>query len=465
MGRIFGRMKKIKLHKRNRADIFFIIFILTVLAIALVPKIFKHQDKMQQETGSMAADSQSIGPEKNALFNRSQYADLELTNEDFIDDETTLPSPAYLSDALTSRIFTPVDSQFFAAALDREIERIMIVGNIPSLAIALVSGDKIVWTRTAGLANIRVKTPAACDSVYVIGSTFKTMSTVALLQQLDKGKFKLDDPVSNYLDEFNIKQENRRYPVTFRHLLTHTSGLPTEFVRYPVWSMATPAPLAEYLRESLKLERRPGSRVVYSNIAYTLVAYLVEKFSGIPFTEYMTRNIFSPIGMSDTAFEPRADMVERLAIPYVPTKRRGVFKPVDWARANVWPAGLVYGTVIDQARWLMFVLNGCVWKGQRFLSESAFREMMKKQYEQFAGPINGGWLNSTTGYGLTWWISREGNETIIAHSGSIRGYTAFLAGSLERKIGVAILTNGNRAHRFLYDLAIKALTVIPESGK
>ena len=105
-------------------------------------------------------------------------------------------------------------------------------------------------------------------------------------------------------------------------------------------------------------------------------------------------------------------------------------------------------------------LNGGVYKGRRLLSEPTFREMMKRQFDRFAGPINGGWLNETSGYGLAWWISTLNGETIIAHSGSVNGYTAFLAGNLNRKTGVAILTNGNKAHRWLYSLALKALAAL-----
>ena len=69
------------------------------------------------------------------------------------------------------------------------------------MAVVCVSGDRIVWTRSAGLANVRVKTPAACDTVYLIASTFKTMSATALLQLMEQGKFKLDDRVNDYLTD------------------------------------------------------------------------------------------------------------------------------------------------------------------------------------------------------------------------------------------------------------------------
>jgi hypothetical protein len=85
---------------------------------------------------------------------------------------------------------------------------------------------------------------------------------------------------------------------------------------------------------------------------------------------------------------------------------------------------------------------------------------MTRQFDQFAGPISRGWLNETTGYGLTWWITKKDSDTIFAHSGSVEGYTAFLAGNLDKKTGFAILTNGNRAHPHLYKLAVNALDLM-----
>jgi len=454
---------------RRAADIALIVLALAAIGLFVATKIIGGRadgtNGLNGKNGNGAgAPSSSIGPEGGS-GQTGAFADLETGPDEYEGDigDDPMLGPAIVSDPAAMRPFSPVDDPRLAALLDPEIERLLKVGRIPSMAVVLVSGERIVWTRSAGLANVRVKTPAASDTVYLIASTFKTMSATALLQQMEQGKFKLDDRVNDYLSEMKIEGENKRYPVTFRNLLTHTSGLPTDFGRHAVWEDQASLSLVDYLRGRLRLSRRPGTRVLYSNIAFTLVAHLVEKFSGVPFKEYMRKNVFVPVEMRDTAFEPRADMAERLAIPYMPVRRRGgVFRPVDWVKADAWPAGVVYGTAIDQARWLMANLNGGVYKGRRLLSEATFREMMKRQFDRFAGPINGGWLNETSGYGLAWWISTLNGETIVAHSGSVNGYTAFLAGNLNRKTGVAILTNGNKSHRWLYSLALKTLGALQE---
>ncbi len=355
-----------------------------------------------------------------------------------------------------------VDLQQLIPKLEFEVQRIMLEGEIPSATIALVHGDKIIWTGAFGHSNLWARTPAVQKTVYLIGSTFKTMSMVALLQQMEKGKFKLDDRVNDYLEKFKIQGENASNPVTFRHLLTHTSGLPGDFGPHPVWGDTAPLPLEEYLGKRLKVKNPPLTKLVYSNMAYTLIAHLVEKFSRVPYKKYIQENIFDPVEMEDTAFFPKGNMEERLAIPYVFNRKTRSQVPATRLKANVWPAGIVYGTVIDQAHWLIANLNGGVYKEHRLISEETFKDVMTRQYDKFKGPISDGWLNETTGFGLTWWISERKGEKLFAHSGSVPGYTAFLAGNLDQKTGFAILTNGNRSHKYLFDLAVKALDLIEE---
>ena len=340
------------------------------------------------------------------------------------------------------------------------VDTMMKEGHIPSATIALVSGSSVLMTKAFGLTNVWAGTKAATDSVYLIGSTFKTMSMYSLLQFLDKGLFKLDDPVHKYLKDLSISGEDPDNPVTFRHLLSHASGLPGDFGPHPVFGPTVPPSLVDYLKSKLELTDPPLTKVVYSNLAYTLIAHLIEEFSGGPFIRHIKDNIFKPLEMTDTDFVPRPDMEERMAMPYVYNEQTGKQVPTIKFKANVWPAGIVWGTIQDQANWLIANLNGGVFKGRRLVSEQAFSEMMTRQYDQFAAPISAGWLNETTGFGLTWWISDRNGEKIFAHSGSVSGYTAFLAGNLDNKTGVAFLTNGNRAHAHLFKCALTCLDLM-----
>ena len=344
--------------------------------------------------------------------------------------------------------------------LEPEIQRTLLAGNIPSASVALVSGNRVIWTSAYGYSNLWARTPATPNTVYLIGSTFKTMSTVALLQQMEQGKFKLDDPVNKYLTDFKIEGEDPQHPITFRHLLTHTSSLPGDFGPFPVWGDTVPPSLEDYLRKSLKVTKPPVTKVEYSNMAFTLVAYLVQKFSGVPYKQYIQEHIFTPVEMTSTAFEPRPDMEERLAIPYTVDEKTGSQVGAVRLKASVWPAGIVYGTVLNQANWLITNLNGGTFKDKHIISAQTLEQMFTRQYDQFKGGIEGIWGNETAGFGLTWWAEVRDGERYFAHSGSVPGYTAFLLGNRDRKLGFAILTNGNRAHPHLFKLADKAMDLM-----
>jgi CubicO group peptidase (beta-lactamase class C family) len=346
------------------------------------------------------------------------------------------------------------------ADLEPEIQRTMLEGKIPSVAIALISGDRVIWSGAYGYSNLWARTPATTNTVYLIGSTFKAMSTIALLQQMEQGKFKLDDKVSDYLKDFKIQNEDPQHPVTFRHLLTHTSGLPADFGGVPVWGDTAPPTLDQYLSKSLKVSKPPMTEVVYSNQAYTLIGYLVQKLSGVPYKQYIQEKIFAPLEMNSTAFEPRPDMEERLSIPYVVDEKTGGQVGTVRVKAAVWPAGIVYGTVLNQANWLIANLNGGVFKGKRIISEATLEQMLTRQYDQFKGPVEGIWGNDTAGFGLTWWVQVRDGDRYFAHSGSVGGYTAFLLGNRDRKLGFAILTNGNRAHPHLFKLADRTIDLL-----
>jgi CubicO group peptidase (beta-lactamase class C family) len=353
-----------------------------------------------------------------------------------------------------------VNVERVVSELEPEIQRMMLAGNIPSCSIALISGNKVIWSNAYGYTNLWARTPAAPNTVYLIGSTFKAMSTIALLQQMEQGKFKLDDPVNNYLTDFKIQGEDPQHPITFRHLLTHTSGLAGDFGAFPVWGDTVPPPLEDYLRKSLKVTRAPLVKVEYSNLAYTLVAYLVQMFSGVPYKQYIQEHIFTPLEMDSTAFEPRPDMEERLSIPYVVDEKTHAQVGAVRVKASVWPAGIVYGTVLNQANWLIANLNGGVFKDKRLISQAILDQMFTRQYDQFKGGIEGIWGNETAGFGLTWWVEVRDGDHYIAHSGSLAGYTAFLLGNRDRKLGFAIMTNGNRAHPHLFKLADKAIDLM-----
>jgi CubicO group peptidase (beta-lactamase class C family) len=334
-------------------------------------------------------------------------------------------------------------------------------GNIPSLTIALVTGDDVVWQGAYGYANVWARTPATPNTVYLIASTFKAMSNVALLEALRQHGIALDAPVAAYLGGLAIRSEAAADPVTFRHLMTHVSGLPVAFTGVDLWGDESLPDIREYLRHRLRVDGPPLERVRYSNMAYTLLAHLLEQITEREFREYIGAHVFQPLAMTSTAFMPTPDMQERMAVPYRYENGRHV--PAGRSRFAEWPAGGVYGTIEDQAKWLIANLNGGVYQGRRIIAADLLREMHTLQYPQLAAP-SPDFGGATTGYGLTWRLATRRGERLFAHSGSVAGYTGLLVGNLDRRTGFAVLTNGHRAHPHLYRLADAALELLAKHG-
>jgi CubicO group peptidase (beta-lactamase class C family) len=176
--------------------------------------------------------------------------------------------------------------------------------------------------------------------------------------------------------------------------------------------------------------------------------------------------------MTSTAFAPTPEMEERLSIPYVVDPQTERPAATIRTKANVWPAGIVYGTVHDQASWVRFNLGdgtvppageGQPSGGDHLLQASTLEMMQTLQFTEFAGnAMAGGWGYEDPGYGLTWWTTTRDGEGFFAHSGSVNGYTAFVMGNRTRGLGVAFLTNGNRAHPHLVRLSNLALDLLAE---
>ena len=164
--------------------------------------------------------------------------------------------------------------------------------------------------------------------------------------------------------------------------------------------------------------------------------------------------------MNSTSFIPRADMDERFAIPYVVDPDTNHHVAVSRVRISIWPTGLVYATAPDMANWLILNFNGGVLNGRRLIGPEAMADVHTRQYEKLARTNPRG---EVTGYGLGWNVSDRAGDRYISHGGSLPGESAYVLGNLTRKLGVVILSNGNRAGSHLRSIAQKAIDLMMEA--
>jgi len=214
---------------------------------------------------------------------------------------------------------------------DRAMTKLMGMAHMSALSAAIVKNNEVVWAKGFGLYDRENNKEADEKTIYLVASISKTFTATALMQLYEKGYFKLDDDVSNYLP-FTLRNPNYPdKPITFRMLLAHQSSLaedPPGFYAYIPGDLEVegyPYPwLEEYLVPGginyipqIWTDLPPGEEMNYANVGYGLLGYLVERISGKPFEEYCRENIFEPLSMNDTSFRLANVNTSRVAVPYV----------------------------------------------------------------------------------------------------------------------------------------------------
>ena len=269
-------------------------------------------------------------------------------------------------------------------------------------AVTLVADkDRVLAVETVGFANLDSRKPMAPDTLFWIASQSKPITSVAVMMLVDEGRIALDDAVEKYLPEFRAqmvaveKDTNhmvlRRpaHPVTVREVLSHMSGMPFQS------SVEAPTrdglPLASAVRSYAitPLLSEPGTRYEYSNAGINTAARILEVVSGMPYETFMQKRVFDPLGMKDTTFWPNARQLRRLATSYRPdpSKTRLVefrmsqlgYPLDDRIHRFPMPAGGLFSTARDTARFCQMMLNGGVLEGRRYLTPAAFQEMTRRQ--------------------------------------------------------------------------------------
>jgi CubicO group peptidase (beta-lactamase class C family) len=208
-------------------------------------------------------------------------------------------------------------------ALDEQIAAWMARKNVPGVAACIVKEDKVAWSGGWGMANIAKRVPFTPDTLFQIASVSKVITAAAVLQLRDKGLFRLDDDVGRFL-KFPVR--NPKYParpITFRHLLTHTSSLDddeddlnaTYAVGDPVSSIEE-AVTRYFKGADIWGKTAPGAEECYSNAGFALLGHLVEVLSEQTLEDYLQKNVYGILGMTETSFYISKLDQDRHARPY-----------------------------------------------------------------------------------------------------------------------------------------------------
>jgi len=349
--------------------------------------------------------------------------------------------------ALVSRVSAgdiPSDGGI-AAILQPYVDQHTLAGAVTLVA----SKDKILDLETVGFEDIAAGKQMRPDDLFWIASQSKPITTTALMMLVDEGKVNVDDPVEKYLPEFRgqwltVEQDNDHlllkkpaHPITVKNILTHTSGLPFKS------PMETPTldllPLRDAVRSYAMepLQFPPDTKYQYANAGINTVGRIVEVVSGMPYQDFLQQRIFDPLGMKDTTFWPNEEQISRLAKSYKPNKEKNGLDetvvtqlkyPLNDHSRQPMPAGGLFSTAKDIARFCQMVLNGGELDGHRYLSEAAVKQMTSKQTGDLKEAYGFGWSTNGSGDNFGHGGAYSTNMSIDAKRGLITIYMVQHAG-------------------------------------
>ena len=276
-------------------------------------------------------------------------------------------------------------SQQLAAAVER--------GDTPGVVALVVGRDGVIYEGAAGKLDVGRNVPMPVNAIFNIASMTKPITSVAIMMLLEDGKLRLDDPVSQYLPEFNNLQvitkfnevdgtyETRpaRRAMTIRHLMAHTSGIGYGFTNPIVNRLQRGTQKSEW---ELPLLSDPGDKWNYS-ASTRVLGLIVEKITGMPLEPLYQRRIFQPLGMVDTSWAVAADKQSRVATTH--SRASGTLEEQPRTPIPSTPTppfrgdGGLYSTVRDYGLFMRMLLNGGRLGSNRLLTENTVRMMGENQ--------------------------------------------------------------------------------------
>jgi CubicO group peptidase (beta-lactamase class C family) len=318
------------------------------------------------------------------------------------------------------------------AELEQVVQAELKEKNAVGAGVAIVKGDRVVFSKGFGAANIETNAPIGGDTLFQIGSITKTFTAAMILSMAQEGKLNLDAPIGDYAKNLSPKLSR----VTLNQLLSHTAGIidePDEF------GAGDESLMASYIR-SWKDDYclfGAGEVFSYSNSGFALAGFTAQEASGKLYADLVSERIFQKLGMRSTTFRPTVAMTYPLAVGHLtkPGEKPIVVRPLP-QDARLYPAGTFYTNLNDMARFAIAFLNGGQIEGKQILAPSVIEKMSAPRAKMLSA-------GDDTSYGYGLFMNTRRGARVVWHNGSMTGYVATMLLVPERKFAVIILGNTN----------------------
>lgn len=327
-----------------------------------------------------------------------------------------------------------------ARSLEVDLAAVQSRGRIPSVAAGVVRDGELVWTGARGRTVRRgAEGRPDADTQYKIGSVTKTMTAALVMLARERGELALDDAVGRFLPDGPFPD------ASVRALLAHAAGLSAEPVGS--WWERSPGVDAEALaaaHRDVHPVLEPGVLFHYSNLGYAVLGRVVEVVTGQTWWEALREQLLDPLAMTRTTYQHSTPHAEGFSVHHLTGELTVEPLPDTGAMA---PAGQLWSTVADQARWLTALVD----PDRSVLTEASLRAMRTPQ----AGLPDTEGAGTTYGLGLQL-VARQG-RTLAGHGGSMPGFVCGAWVDPASRVGAVVLTNGGYG---LDDLAIRCLHAV-----
>lgn len=332
-----------------------------------------------------------------------------------------------ISTKLTNGPSDPKETESFADQLFASSS----LQKLPGAVFVVVKDGQILLSKGFGYADVKTKKPMNPDTTVLrFASVTKPFASTALLQLAEQGRLDLKKDVSTYLGDLAVPRKVDG-ALTTEHLMTHTSGF--DYPEAPDDLSITSN--ADYVRKYMPtVIRKPGTSYSYDNFGFKLQGYLAERITGMPFHEYGMKHILQPLGMTHSSFIMTPEAKKNLATSYTGTGEMMPYYEVSPADG---PDGSLVSTGSDMARFMIALLNGGAYNGQRILQSDTVREMMKIRVS--AHPKI---PNTTYGFESLYQESFNGQH-VIGKGGNLPGFGSFMWLLPERNVGFMVIYNRN----------------------
>ena len=354
----------------------------------------------------------------------------------------------------------PTDPAELETFIDGLMAAHMRSREIPAATIAVVKDGKLFFAKGYGYQDREKMIPVVADrTLFRPGSTSKLFTWTAVMQLYERGQLDLDADVNTYLKDFKIPATYPQ-PITMKNILTHTPGFEDGSLGFLIVKDSSGL---MPLRKSLALHipervRAPGTWSSYSNYGAALAGLVVENISGIPFDEYIEKNIFEPLGMEHSTFrEPLPkNLAPEMAVGY--KWKDGLFVPAYFEFiSNFGPAGALSSTSTDMAKFMIAHLQLGRYGDHHILEETTARLMHSRLYAPDP---------RLPGMDYGFYESDVYGQHIIGHAGDTNFFHSELALFPEHDLGIFVsyATHGGHARSELIEAFVKRYFPTPDTA-